>query len=96
MNPSEMLLFADLHLYDELSDFLGSALDVEHRIAVFQRVARVLDIYEFKFFDFQPEDMFQKPLSEMFVLLLAQQLLEGHVDHRVDILCVFDCLFHNS
>ena len=46
----------------------------------------MLNIHELKFSDVLMENVFEEFFNEALVLLLAEDLLEGNVDHGVDIL----------
>ncbi len=48
----------------------------------------MLNIHELKFSDVLMENILQKFFDEALVLLFAEDLFEGDVDHRIDVLAV--------
>ena len=56
----------------------------------------MLHVHELQLLDLYLEHLLEETLRQVLVLLLAEQLLERHVDHRIDILGQFKYLFHNN
>ena len=92
---TEILLLPDLHFNNEIPNFSGSALNIENSVSVFQSLARMLNIYKSKFFNFNIENMFKESFGQMHVLLLTEDLFKSDINHRIDISRIFNDLFHN-